>query len=161
MPAPPAAPRHRSDPHARQALLPALLRLVDLAVGPLQDELGRRHGLGLSEWRVLGVLSQHPRITATEIARRAALDKMTVSRALAALEATGRIVRRPDPGDGRRALAALTASGRALSRALGPLAQAREAAVVAGLSQADRRHLHRLVARLIAELTDPVPPEPR
>jgi DNA-binding MarR family transcriptional regulator len=147
----PAAARGDAPPHER-TLLFAMVRLVNLTARPFQEGIGRSHRLGLSEWRVLAVLQAHPGSAATAIAQRTGLDKMSVSRALASLESAGRIVRRPDPDDGRRALASLTPTGRQLYRALRGEAQAREAAVTGSLSAAERRQLTALLERMTASV---------
>ncbi len=144
---PAAAGRDDGPPHDR-TLLFAMVRLVNLTARPFQEGIGRRHRLGLSEWRVLAVLHGHPGSAASEIAQRTGLDKMSVSRALASLEAAGRVVRRPDPDDGRRALATLTPAGRALYRDLRGPARERERAVTGALSAAERRQLMALVHRM-------------
>lgn len=155
-----AADRRAAGPGADDALLLAMLRLVDLAVRPLQGDLGRRHRLGLSEWRTLAVLEAHPGCAAIEVARRSGLDKMSVSRALASLEASGRIARRPDPDDARRSLATLTPAGRALCRALRAPAAGCGAALVAALDAAERRQLQALVERMGAALHEAEGPRP-
>jgi DNA-binding MarR family transcriptional regulator len=144
---PGAAGRDDGPPHDR-TLLFAMVRLVNLTARPFQEGIGRRHRLGLSEWRVLAVLHGHPGSTASEIAQRTGLDKMSVSRALASLEAAGRVARRPDPGDGRRALATLTPAGRVLYRDLRGPARERERAVTGALSAPERRQLMTLVRRM-------------
>jgi DNA-binding MarR family transcriptional regulator len=143
----PAADRDDAPPHER-TLLFAMVRLVNLTARPFQEGIGRSHRLGLSEWRVLAVLQAHPGSAATAIAQRTGLDKMSVSRALASLESAGRIVRRPDPDDGRRALASLTPAGRRLYSTLRGEALAREAAVTGTLSAAERRALTGLLERM-------------
>jgi DNA-binding MarR family transcriptional regulator len=143
-----AAPRRDDERQAGGVLLPALLRLADLAGRPLQEAIGRSHGLGLSEWRTLAALHAHPGSAAIEIAQRTGLDKMSVSRALASLEAAGRVARRPDPRDGRRALASLTAAGRRTWRALEAQARTHERALLEGLSATERRQLLALIERL-------------
>jgi DNA-binding MarR family transcriptional regulator len=143
----PAADRDDAPPHER-TLLFAMVRLVNLTARPFQEGIGRSHRLGLSEWRVLAVLQAHPGSAATAIAQRTGLDKMSVSRALASLESAGRIVRRPDPDDGRRALASLTPAGRRLYGTLRGEALAREAAVTGTLSAAERRALTALLERM-------------
>lgn len=144
---PATAGRDDGPPHDR-ALLFAMVRLVDLTARPFQEGIGRRHRLGLSEWRVLAALHGHGGSAATEIAQRTGLDKMSVSRALASLEAAGRIARRPDPDDGRRVLACLTPAGRALYRSLQGPSREREAAVTGALSATERRQLMALVHRM-------------
>jgi DNA-binding MarR family transcriptional regulator len=125
-----------------------MVRLVNLAARPFQEGIGRRHRLGLSEWRTLAVLHAHPGSAAVDIAHRTGLDKMSVSRALASLERAGRLVRRVDPADGRRALATLTPAGRALFRALRGPARAREEAVTGSLTAAQKRQLAAVLERM-------------
>ena len=50
---------------------------------------------------------------ARELAAHAALDPSTVSRAVAALVASGLVAREPDPHDGRATVLAVTPAGRA------------------------------------------------
>jgi DNA-binding MarR family transcriptional regulator len=138
----------RAEPAHDRTLLFAMVRLVNLAARPFQEGIGRSHRLGLSEWRALAVLSSHPGSTATEIAQRTGLDKMTVSRALASLEQAGRVARRPDRSDGRRALATLTPAGRRLFEALRGEARAREAVVTGMLSEPERQRLLAIVGRM-------------
>ena len=144
----PATAGRDGGPAHDRALLFAMVRLVDLTARPFQEGIGRQHRLGLSEWRVLAALHGHGGAAAIEIAQRTGLDKMSVSRALASLEAAGRIARRPDPDDGRRVLAWLTPAGRALYRSLQGPSREREAAVTGALSASERRQLMALVHRM-------------
>jgi len=131
-----------------QTLLFGLLRLVDSLARPFQEALARQHGIGLSEWRTLVVVHAHPGSSASEISARSGLDKMSVSRALASLEQAGHLVRRPDPGDGRRALASPTPAGRRLHASLGTLVETLEAAAATPLTAADTARLRTLVGRM-------------
>ena len=154
-----SAGRRREPAHDR-TLLFAMVRLVNLAARPFQEGIGRRHRLGLSEWRTLAVLHSSPGSAAIEIAQRTGLDKMSVSRALASLEGAGRIARRPDPDDGRRALATLTPAGRQLYRALCGQAAEREDTVTGTLDATERRRLRAMIDRMTDALlaADGVPP---
>lgn len=161
------APRRRAadaapaDAPHDSTLLFAIMRLVNLTARPFQEGIGRRHRLGLSEWRVLAVLAAHPGIAASEVAQRTGLDKMSVSRALGSLEQAGRVARRPDPDDGRRALAAPTPAGRRLYDQLRVLARRREADVLDVLSPAERAQLAGLVRRMTDALLATDAPEGR
>jgi DNA-binding MarR family transcriptional regulator len=149
VPKPRAAQPPATDEVAHDStLLFAMVRLVNLTARPFQEGIGRRHRLGLTEWRVLAVLHAHPDSTATAIAQLTGLEKMGVSRALASLESAGRVVRRPDPDDGRRALASLTAAGRQLFRSLRGQAREREEAVTAPLTDQERRRLTSMLERM-------------
>src|SRR5690625_1842919 len=60
-----------------------------------------RFDLSVTECRVIAILGRHPGITATEVARRAAMDKVAVSRAVSRLLAADRLQRKEDRSDGR------------------------------------------------------------
>ena len=61
-------------------------------------EYSRRFDLSVTEWRVMAVLGHAPNLSASEVARRTAMDKVAVSRAVASLSASGRLLRRLDAG---------------------------------------------------------------
>ncbi len=146
----------------RQARLPIddslffkLVRVVNLTARPFVETLSRAHHLSLNEWRVMVVLASHPGIAAREVADATGLDKMSVSRALAALERHGRLQRQADPADARRALLELTSAGQALFERIGVLAGEREAQLFGGISRAETKSLAALVDRLSAALAEP------
>ncbi|MBE7416644.1 MAG: winged helix-turn-helix transcriptional regulator [Ideonella sp.] len=132
-----------------------LVRVVNLTARPFVETLARRHRLSLNEWRAMIVLAGHPGSAAHEIADITGLDKMSVSRAIAALGRHRRIVRRADPHDARRTLLELSAAGRRLYEAIGARGRAREIELFAGLDAADKTHLEGLVDRMIAAVDAP------
>jgi hypothetical protein len=75
--------------------------------------------------------------------------KNSISRAVARLLRDGRIARRADPEDGRATILDLTDAGRALHDSLLPEFRAREARMVAPLSEAERAELDRLLGKLV------------
>ena len=126
-----------------------LVRVVNLTARPFVETLARRHRLSLNEWRTMVVLASHPGVAAREVVDIVGLDKMSVSRAVAALVRQGRIVKRDDPHDARRARLELSESGRRLYEHIGTGGRAREQLLFAGLDAADRARLEGLVDRLI------------
>ena len=48
-------------------------------------EYSQRFALGVTEWRVMAVLGRWPGLSASDVARRTAMDKVAVSRAVARL----------------------------------------------------------------------------
>jgi len=64
------------------------------------------------EWRVMGLLQHHAPIAAHEIVNVSLMHKGQLSRALAALESRGYVVRTPDPEHGRRQIIDLSEKGR-------------------------------------------------
>jgi DNA-binding MarR family transcriptional regulator len=147
------------SPVRRAAGLPAdsslffrLTRVVNLTARPFMETLSRTHHLSLNEWRSMVVLANHPGVAARDVAEATGLDKMSVSRALAALERQGRLERSANPADARSALLRLTAAGEQLYRAIGALAAEREAQLFAGISAAERAALAATIDKLIAAL---------
>ena len=143
----------------RRAMLPVddsiffkLVRVVNLTARPFSESIGRSYHLSLNEWRILLVLANHPRVAASEVAALTGLDKMTVSRAIAALERRGRVVRKVDATDRRRMLLRLSAVGERLYERIGLPAKARERSLFRGIGDADQERLGRLLDRLIANL---------
>ena len=143
----------------RRATLPVddsiffkLVRVVNLTARPFSESIGRSYHLSLNEWRILLVLANHPRVAASEVAALTGLDKMTVSRAIAALERRGRVVRKVDATDRRRMLLRLSAAGERLYERIGLPAKARERSLFRGIGDADQERLGRLLDRLIANL---------
>ena len=88
--APASGPRLLAD----DSLFFKLVRVVNLTARPFVETLSRQHQLSLNEWRVMVVLASHPGVAAHEVAEITGLDKMSVSRALAALERRRRVQRR-------------------------------------------------------------------
>ena len=107
-----------------------------------------RHALGMTEWRVIAVLAQHPGISAGEAAERTAMDKVAISRAVASLTGSGRVTRDTHEGDRRRAVLRLTPAGKAIHDDVAPLALAYERRLLEGLSADERAALNQLLHRV-------------
>jgi DNA-binding MarR family transcriptional regulator len=157
-PAGPAADTDAGDPPGSHrlplddSLFFKLVRLVNLTARPFVETLSRTHRLSLNEWRAMVVLASHPGVAARDVAEHTGLDKMSVSRALAALEREQRVRRTPDPADARRARLWLSPRGERLFRAIGEQASRREARLYAALTAPQRAQLGRLVDRLIGSI---------
>jgi DNA-binding MarR family transcriptional regulator len=109
----------------------------------------KQFNLTVAEWRVIAIIGRFPEITARDIAERGAMDKVTVSRAVAGLVSAGRLERVGDPADRRRVRLAMTATGREIYRRIVPLARACEQQLLAGLNTADQAALDRLLTTLL------------
>jgi DNA-binding MarR family transcriptional regulator len=129
-----------------------LVRLVNLTARPFSQTIGRANQLSLNDWRAMLVLANHPGVAASEVAFLTGLDKMTVSRSIAALERRGRLVKREDPSDKRRTLLWLNAAGQRLFERIGTPAKAREAQLFSVASAAEQTQLGGTLDRLIASL---------
>ena len=115
----------------------------------------RRFRLSVPEWRVMAVLGRFGPLSANGVAEKTQMDKVRVSRAVARLAAAGRVSRRTDRLDRRRSILALTAAGEAIHREIVPHAERVEARLLAGLDEAERAALDRLLAKLEARAETP------
>ena len=129
-----------------------LIRVVNLTARPFSESIGQSHHLSLTEWRVLVVLANHPRVAASEVAAFTGLDKMSVSRALAVLVRRGRVVRTVDSADKRRLLLRLSAEGERLYERIGVPARERERSLWRGMARSEMDLLGGLLDRLMDNL---------
>jgi DNA-binding MarR family transcriptional regulator len=129
-----------------------LVRVVNLTVRPFSESIGKAHHLSLNEWRVLLVLANHPGVAASEVTALTGLDKMSVSRALAALAGRGWLVRKVDAADKRRMLLRLSAEGERLYERIGVPAKERERRLFRGIGDGEQERLARTLDRLIDNL---------
>ena len=129
-----------------------LVRVVNLTARPFVETLSHTHDLSLNEWRTMVVLASHPGVAAHEVAEHCGLDKMSTSRAVAALHRKGRLLKQRDAADARRTLLRLSARGDALFQAIGTRAAARELQLFGGITQAEQDAMARTIDRLIAAL---------
>jgi len=118
--------------------------------GALSRHYAERFGIGIPEWRVIANLGRHPGITANEVVERAAMDKVTVSRAVAALEKKKLVERRRDDGDKRKTQLTLSKAGEKVYDEIVPLALGFERDLLEKLTAEERRVLDRVIDKLLA-----------
>lgn len=129
--------------------LPYRLSVLSNAVSAaIAREYASRFRLGITEWRVMAVLGLLPGLSAGEVAERTAMDKVAVSRAVARLIAAGRVERSIAGHDRRRSVLRLSEAGYAVYDQVVPIALGHERQLLAGLSEADREALDRILAKL-------------
>jgi DNA-binding MarR family transcriptional regulator len=115
-------------------------------------------GLKISEWRLVAVIAEGPGMTQQALGLATRMDKVTVSRAAAALVERGLVARQPNPGDQRSHMLALTATGRALYDDVAPKALELEAQVFAGFSPKEIATFRTMLDRIEASAA-PFDPE--
>lgn len=74
---------------------------------PLLDE----HGLAMDHWRIVAVVGDRPGLGMGEISELAVVPAASLTRHVDKLVERGIVVRRADPGDGRRSVVALSPRG--------------------------------------------------
>lgn len=82
-----------------------------------------RFGLSIAAWRVLAILNEKSPLSQLEITQFAAMDKVSVSRAVSALLERGLIVRRLAANDKRTQSLSLSSDGQAIVDEIIPLAK--------------------------------------
>lgn len=145
------APRlPESHPHLDlDRYVPAFLTWIanKLSRGASQHYL-RSFGVGIETWRCLVLLANEPTISASKVCRVIGMDKASVSRCFAGMEARKLIRVSPDPADGRARVATLTDKGRQLHNCIMGVALERERALLSVLDDAEREVLIGLLRRL-------------
>lgn len=138
-----------------EAFLPYRLSVMaDRVSRSLSHVYARRFGLSIPEWRIVANLGRMGALGAGDLAARSSLDKPKLTRALQRLEARGLVERTAVDADRRRAVLALTADGRRIFRAIGPVALAWEAELLAVLSERERTALAATFDRLAKRLDE-------
>ena len=124
----------------------------------LAESYEQRFGLTIQQWRVIAVLGPESALSASEIADRSVMDKVSVSRAVARLVDDGRLLRTIDPDDRRRSVLRLSRRGRVIYERIIPLARAYERDLLRALDRDDRADLDRVLTRLTQRARSISPP---
>jgi DNA-binding MarR family transcriptional regulator len=138
-----------------------LLRLDDflpyrlsLTSNLVSDAIARSYqalfGLKIPEWRLIAVIAERNGVTQQDIVRATRMDKVTISRAAAALESRGLIERAPNRADGRSQVLQLTAAGHDLYAQVAPKALDLENRIFGSLDARDLARFRVLLAKIEA-----------
>ncbi len=131
------------------AFLPYRLSVLSNRVSDaIARQYSERFDLSIPEWRIIAVLGQTPNLSARDVAKLTAMDKVQVSRAVTSLVAAKRLARSGDSEDARIARLALTAKGRAIYEEVAPLALHLESLLLSSLSAQERNTLQTLMHKL-------------
>jgi DNA-binding MarR family transcriptional regulator len=126
----------------------ALVRTGD-AIMAMHNKAMRHHGVSQTGRQALAVLDGAGRsLSPTEISERLLVTTASMTSLLDTLERRRLVTRLPDPDDRRKTLVSLTESGARLVDDFLPEMIAVQTAVMAGLSEADRRQLQRSLATI-------------
>ena len=127
-----------------------LCHMLSNRIGHVFAPALRELGLSLAEWRVLLTLASHGSSNGGEIAKRWAMNKMTVSRAIDGLRQAGLIERRQNATDKRVVDVGLTEAGRQTFDRLIPIANQRYRELMVSLTSSETDQLHGILMKLIA-----------
>lgn len=126
-------------------------RWLTLQVRPAIEVVFAKHGLDTGEFDVLSTLlrSGPPyRLRPTELYRSLMISSGGLTDRLSRLERVGLVDRATDTKDARSKFVTLTAKGRTLAETVFREDMEVEAGLIHGLSEEDRAHLSRLLAKL-------------
>jgi len=141
------------DPLELEGFLPFRVAVVSHRMSRgLARRYEARFGISIPEWRCLAVLARREQLTAGELAERASLDKVQVSRAISRLQARAVVAREVDDRDRRAIRLSITPAGEALFGEIAEVARAWEREVTRALGLSERRTLDRVLAKLEAAL---------
>jgi len=88
-----------------------LLHRVAASLGSAQDEVARRHGLGIRDYVVLRTVASGAPTSQLALGKDLGLGKTTLTAVLDRLEGAGLVLRRPAAGDRRTRVCEATESG--------------------------------------------------
>lgn len=144
----PRRPPVPTELHLESSLLYWLAVISSRASAPVYKLCAERYGMSVAAWRLMAHLGERQPQSAKELGGRAAMDSVSITRALNQLDALGLLQRTIDAADRRRVVLRLSRKGRAAYEAIAPLSVAAEQAVVAGLTPAQRTELYKLTRRV-------------
>ncbi|MEE8344769.1 MAG: MarR family winged helix-turn-helix transcriptional regulator [Woeseiaceae bacterium] len=110
----------------------------------------KQFGLSIPQWQVIAVLGRFPGLSAVEVAERALMDKVAVSRAVTKLIDTGRVDRQFADADRRRSILRLSEEGKRVHDKIAPLALKFEEDLLHALSHDEIQTLSVIMKRLLA-----------
>ena len=112
-----------------------------------------RFGLSIPQWRILVVLSEGMALSQKGLIERTAMDKVTISRAVATLVARGLLVKENALPDRRKDVLSLSHAGLSIVAEVAPLALEFEASLIASLDATQQESLHAML-RLLESRAD-------
>lgn len=140
-----------------ERFLPYRLSLVSNLISQgIAETYERTYSMSVTEWRVIAVLGRFPGITASEVVRRTAMDKVAISRTVRRLLEKGLLEREDNDDDRRSKKLFLSRQGERIYRRVAPAAVAFEARLLEVLSESEQAALARLLDKLTEAASDMV-----
>jgi MarR family transcriptional regulator for hemolysin len=117
------------------------------------EQNSRESGLTRSQWQILAYLAQNEGINQKGLAELLEIEPITLGRIVDKLEALGLIERHPHPTDRRTWLLHLMEAARPKLEQIRELGDVTHREALAGVSEADRQHLLKMLQALKENLT--------
>lgn len=109
---------------------------------------GDRFGISIPEWRIIATLGEYSKMTGKQISAHTRMNKVKVSRAVAALESRGMLARQANSDDRREEFLSLSHAGKDAYSEIAPLALAYQKSVTDLLTPDDYAAFDRILAKL-------------
>jgi DNA-binding MarR family transcriptional regulator len=131
-----------------------LVKRVQQSLRRRCDGALRPTGLSMAQYVVLRALDDMPEASASDLARRCFVTRQSLQDLLAGLRSAGLVTDAPSAPRGRARALALTSAGRKHLVAGDAAVDEVDAAMVADLTQAQRRHLAAMLVQCAENLED-------
>jgi DNA-binding MarR family transcriptional regulator len=125
-----------------------LVHLAETVSRSFSQIYADQYGIGIPEWRLIATLGEHEAMTARDIGTATSMHKTKVSRAVAALENRGFVVREKNPEDLREQVLKLSPRGNEVYLELVPKALAYSKELENALTDGQRKALSEIFERL-------------
>lgn len=120
-----------------------LLQHISEVLAKQSDQvLQERLGIGLSQYKLLIVLEQHPYLRQNEIAGQLGQTEASISRQIKIMQAKGLLQRAANPNSKRERIAALTSQGLRVTAEANKILNSYHAPVFESLSLKQQKQLH-------------------
>ncbi len=132
-----------------KAFLPYRLSVLSNQISrSISSNYEQQFSLSPAQWRIIAVLGEESDLSAAQVAKRTAMDKVTISRAVKKLLAANRLERHFSESDKRRSVLALSEQGQQIYLQIVPLALTYEAKIMQKLSNKEQKYLDYLLKKL-------------
>jgi len=138
----------KARPFILDEFAPYRIVVLGHAIGGRLAQAYRDENLTIPEWRVLAVISQAKEIAARDVVGLTPMDKMTVSRASASLEAKGMVLRTVGEIDRRLSMLSLSKEGRVIFDRVAALALAFEDELMSALEPEEAAAFRAMLQKL-------------
>ncbi len=130
--------------------LPYRLVVLSNKIGnEIAESYESKFNLSIPEWRVIAILARHPKISAQDLGKKAAMDKVAVSRAVKNLLLENRIVRVFSDNDKRQSILSLSKQGGDIYKQVVPEARKYEDQLKSKLTEKELENLDIILEKLM------------
>ncbi len=139
-----------------ERILPYLTNRLAHGLNQLLKEDLRKHGLSISNWRILAVLDARDRATVNELSDFAMVEQSTTSHMIDRMEADGWVIRQNAPGDARVRSVTMTEAGKRKFEEIRHIPAAHTRRALHGISAEERDTFERLLKQMTENLKRPL-----